>query len=84
MNENFASNIVTAQTNFIPTNANNSSNKNMAIEINNDSHKHTMIVSELTSNNNSANKNLTKMIKMLKPINNLHPSPSQVTIDCQH
>eukprot|EP00347_Sterkiella_histriomuscorum_P021136 403335120 len=80
LNENFASNIVTAQTNFMPTNVNNSSNKNMASEINNDIHKHTMIVSELTSNNNSANKNLTKMIKMLKPINNLHPSPSQCDI----
>lgn len=38
--------------------------------------KNTMMVSELTSNNNSANKNLQAMIKLLKPINNLQQSPS--------
>ncbi|CDW91802.1 UNKNOWN [Stylonychia lemnae] len=73
--DNFASNIDNNLKSQAYTNANNSNNKNLF----GDQNLNTILISEVTSLNNSANKNLQKMIKMLQPINNLKPQYEQTS-----
>lgn len=74
--DNFTS-IILPESNFLPTNVHNSNNKDCLKE----QEKRMILLSECTSKDNSANKNLRNMIKMLKPISNLRTSPSQMQLD---